>query len=415
MRSGSLCVAVLLCVSILSPLITAAPDQVHIALAESVDKMVVMWTTDDDSASSLVTYWNNDVSQNATVTGTTDSYYFPPFYRSPTIHTATLTGLRPGTTYNYQVGDAKTGYSSVYSFHTERSATTKVQDGQPVVTFVSIADHGTSDDSKNIVSSILQAEQQFSKAGLPPFDFLTHSGDISYANGIQKYWDEWGTLVQPLASHLPWMVSVGNHEILDAFVAYNQRFHMPATASGADDGNLYWSVNYGPVHLVALSSEQLVYGGDLDDQYAWMVKDLANVDRTVTPWIVAMWHSPWYCSNTHHNASGESMRKAYEQAFYSGKVDLVINGHVHAYERSRPVYDNIPMSDAPVYITNGVGGTEEGLVNSWNPSPVWSQYHEGTFWGFGIAQVFNATHLHWELRRVGDISVQDETWIIRQR
>jgi hypothetical protein len=63
------------------------------------------------------------------------------------------------------------------------------------------------------------------------FDFLVHGGDISYANGIQDIWDQWGQLVQPLAAQVPWMVSVGNHEMrpnqTDAGFLY--RFAMPST------------------------------------------------------------------------------------------------------------------------------------------------------------------------------------------
>jgi hypothetical protein len=30
------------------------------------------------------------------------------------------------------------------------------------------------------------------------------------------------------------------------------------------------------------------------EQYRWLEKDLAKVDRSVTPWLVAGWHAPWY-------------------------------------------------------------------------------------------------------------------------
>jgi hypothetical protein len=96
------------------------------------------------------------------------------------------------------------------------------------------------------------------------------------------------------------------------------------------------------------------------------------------------------------------MREALEDIFYQAKVDLVVNGmrtsphahmspcalasnaaisptrslcarnegHVHSYERALPVYRGNPTADAPVYITNGVGGN--GLDESWGTTPVWS-------------------------------------------
>jgi hypothetical protein len=80
-----------------------------------------------------------------------------------------------------------------------------------------------------------------------------------------------------------------------------------------------------------LDSESLVYWHFLD-QYEWIQKDLANVDRTQTPWIIASWHSPWYCTNHDHYESGYDMRSEFEDLLYQYKVDLILNGHVHAYE-----------------------------------------------------------------------------------
>lgn len=48
---------------------------------------------------------------------------------------------------------------------------------------------------------------------------------------MQEIWDVWGRLTQPLASHLPWMVAVGNHELIDLLLPFLNRFSMPGTLS----------------------------------------------------------------------------------------------------------------------------------------------------------------------------------------
>ncbi|RCT98736.1 hypothetical protein DVA78_20375, partial [Acinetobacter baumannii] len=70
---------------------------------------------------------------------------------------------------------------------------------------------------------------------------------------------------------------------------------------------------------------------------------------------------------------GESMRAVFESWFVQYKVDVVFAGHVHAYERSYR-FSNIqynvtsgyqypvPDKSAPVYITVGDGGNQEGLA-----------------------------------------------------
>ena len=42
--------------------------------------------------------------------------------------------------------------------------------------------------------------------------FVLHHGDVSYAQGLAYIWDQWGTLIEPIASLVPYMVGVGNHE-----------------------------------------------------------------------------------------------------------------------------------------------------------------------------------------------------------
>jgi len=391
------------------------PDQVHLALTDSKDEMIIMFTTADKTATSTVNYWPKSApSKNFTATGTSTSYKFPPNYDSPYIHTVKLSGLLPGEIYYYQCGDSVSGWSEIFTFHTESTATTttssSIQKETPQMIFASIADHGTSSDSEEVVNELLLAEKQDKIA----FDLLVHSGDISYADGVEKNWDVWGRLAQPFANHIPWMTAVGNHEMID-LISYQYRFSMPAKQSGATEGNLYYSFNYKLVHFIALSSEATEYCTSRDAQYAWLKKDLQSVDRQVTPWVVSLWHSPWYCSNQKHYQSGEQMRICFEDLFRQYRVDLAIDGHVHAYERTHAVYNNSLDAQGTVYITNGIGGTAEGLQNKWYDIPEWSAYHEGTFWGIGIASVFNETHIHWEMRKSSNNKVMDSVWLVKTR
>lgn len=163
-------------------------------------------------------------------------------------------------------------------------------------------------------------------------------GDLSYADYIQSRWDSYGRLVEPLASSRPWLVTEGNHEIEmiplfeESFKAYNARWRMPYELSSSTS-NLYYSFDIagGSVHVIMLGSYTDFDSGS--DQYAWLVGDLAKVDRRKTPWLVVLIHAPWYNSNKAHQGEGEDMRKAMEDLLYRAHVDVVFAGHVHAYER----------------------------------------------------------------------------------
>ena len=62
-----------------------------------------------------------------------------------------------------------------------------------------------------------------------------------------------------------------------------------------------------------------------------------------------LFHVPWYNSNKAHQGEGASMMAAMEPLLYAAGADIVICGHVHAYERSvsslRPIrtFDVLPF------------------------------------------------------------------------
>lgn len=64
------------------------------------------------------------------------------------------------------------------------------------------------------------------------------------------------------------------------------------------------------------------------DQYKWLESDLAKVNRKVTPWLVAVWHPPWYSTYVAHYREVECMRVEMEELLYKSGVDIVFNGHV---------------------------------------------------------------------------------------
>jgi hypothetical protein len=113
-----------------------------------------------------------------------------------------------------------------------------------------------------------------------------------------------------------------------------------------------------------------------------------------------VFHAPWYNSNRGHYKEADRMRKALERTLFDAGVDLVLNGHVHAYERTHPVYDNAVNQCGPVHIVVGDGGNYEGPYgNSWiEPQPAFSKFREGSF-GAGSLVIHNATHATWEWRR----------------
>lgn len=170
--------------------------------------------------------------------------------------------------------------------------------------------------------------------------------------------------MEPLVANVPLMTLPGNHEVEQdgappatqtQFLAYSKRMKMPQET-------LYYSFDAAGVHFVMLNSYM-----DFDvasPQYNWLLKDMHAVDRKTTPFVVAAMHAPWYNSNVkHHDEKEETgMRAAMEGVLNDNHVDLVLSGHVHAYERMYNTFNNKTNASGPVYINIGDAGNREGIL-----------------------------------------------------
>lgn len=70
----------------------------------------------------------------------------------------------------------------------------------------------------------------------------------------------------------------------------------------------------------------------LGEQYRWLGEDLMKVDRSVTPWVIATTHPPWYNSYRSHYREAECMRQSMEDLLYIHGVDVMLHGHVRTTE-----------------------------------------------------------------------------------
>jgi len=154
-------------------------------------------------------------------------------------------------------------------------------------------------------------------------------------------------------------------------------FHMP------DNGfDIFWySFNYGNVHIVMMSTEHNFTQGS--DQYLWMEKDLKNVDRSKTPFVVLTGHRPMYTSE---NCSDDltasdfymslEIQKSFEILLYTYQVDLALWGHQHSYERTCAVYQQLCNPDGTTHVVVGTAGAglEPGNFNM-GTYKEWSHFH----------------------------------------
>ncbi|CAL1384103.1 unnamed protein product [Linum trigynum] len=401
-----------------------APQQVHITQGDAEGKgVIVSWTTPLEPGSNTVLYWAEGKSKRKSrrAEGTVLRYKYIN-YTSGYIHHCTITGLEFDTKYYYEVGIGRISTRRFWF-------TTPPKPGPDVpYTFGLVGDLGQTPDSNTTVDHYMSNPRN-PKA-------MLFVGDLSYADayplGDNTRWDSWGRFTERLVAYQPAIWSAGNHDIdflpqygeTVPFQPYLHRYPVPYQAAGSTSP-LWYSLKRASAYIIVLSSYSAY--GKYTPQYKWLENELTKVNRTETPWLLVIMHVAFYSSYAHHYMEGESMRVVFEPFFVQNKVDVVLAGHVHAYERSERISNiayNVtnslcsPVDDhsAPVYITIGDGGNLEGLV--WDliePQPGYSAFREASF-GHGILDIKNRTHAFfgWHRNQDGYAVEADSLWLLNR-
>ncbi|KAI9993167.1 hypothetical protein PInf_015238 [Phytophthora infestans] len=411
------------------------------------------------------------------------------FFRHPGyLHDAVMTDLVPGVKYTYRVGSATGVSSPELEFTFPVALGERNTENQRPQSFFVFGDLGTSvlqepideldfdyshperhfygldmvsrlakwGDERTVMERIRQdfdeSLRDDADDDAPEYAALIHIGDISYAKGKSYRWDQYGAVVQSVASRLPYMVGVGNHEYDyidngeghdlsgkeaalsngwhpdggnfgddshgECGVPYARRFHMPEAMDATSNPPFWYSFRIGMTHHVILSSEHRCTVGS--PMRGWLEREFRDhVDRGLTPWLVVHLHRPLYCSESYEGDHfvGKLLRGCFEDLFAANNVDFVFSGHYHAYERTCPVYqdecrERDGRAQAPTHIMIGSGGAELDDVSYLQAD--WSRSRQQEY-GHGRLHIYNASHAHFEFVRARDRVVTDAVWVVSER
>ena len=296
-------------------------------------------------------------------------------------HHATATGLAPDTTYYYRALYDSADAPATGTFTTAPA-------WKEPFRFVALGDMGANADAALITGKIVAAQ--------PDCVFLV--GDLCYADRLggavgppPEYqgtplqdlaqWDNFFTQIQGSAGQVPWIPTVGNHEmeVGQGALGYDG-FRARVLLPGGSAAPTFYVTRWSNVAFVALDANDVSYEiqrnrGYSDDsqlapepQSGWIGRTLGELRADpAIDFIVVGFHHCMYCTNTVHASDG-GVRDAWLQYFDDHGVDLVINGHNHSYDRTHamrggavsleaPVGSEIdPVREGTIYVTAGAGG-----------------------------------------------------------
>jgi len=236
------------------------------------------------------------------------------------------------------------------------------------VKFAALGDWGCSFQTINNVKQILEKD----------VEFVLGLGDYSY----EKSADCWFNIVEPIDDKIK--IVFGNHDTYHDSVLDQIQNHYNQT-------NQYYSFDHKGIHFTVISTELPIEVGT--EQYIFVSNDLLEAfsDPDVD-WMVVLSHDPAYISKTEQvKASRADLKRTLHPMFDFYGVDLVLQAHVHNYQRSFPLKYNegsptepIVTDHSPNHYTNpegqifvivGTGG--HSLHNFTEYSPFMASHYRG--------------------------------------
>ena len=341
--SAALLLGMLLCLLCTLPCFAAGVvSQVDLHIGQTPDKV-------------YLTYSAPDAAQGAvTVTGPggTTAYTAAPVWSDSAgkyFYSARLDGLSPGSSYTYEIAGT---YSGAFQSPTDSGAFTFAFLADPQIEFASDA------RATGALFSLLNKRDDLA--------FAYIAGDLTDSARNERQWE---LLFQSggvhssagqsfLGSHLL-AVAQGNHD--------NSSFsgHITAPSAGGDVGPAVYSFDYSNMKFVVLNMNS----PDTWAAQADLLRREASDAKGKDQWLVVGFHQSLYSGAAHIvDSSIISARKFWSPLLAELGVDVVLQGHDHAYARGfvtgtganagLTVVRNAYHADsgAPLYMTGGESG-----------------------------------------------------------
>ena len=362
--------------------------------------MMIRWRTDVPVASKI----NFGLTQNALNSSKSDD-------TPKTEHIITIDNLKPNAKYFYGVASGNTNLqaSADNFFMTNPPVGTEQK-----VTIWALGDMGMGTEGQKRVY-----QQYLNYTNKTHTNLWLLMGDNAYAQGMDwefqlRFFEYYQTdrlmkqtVLMPCPGNHDYSPTTNNYIIEDPLVAYFNIFSVPTKGESggvASGSKAYYSYDYANIHFISLDS----YGREDVDrsmfsreskQMKWLERDLkANKQK----WTIVYWHHPPYTMasrNSDIEIDLKTIREGVVPLLDKYKVDMVLNGHSHVYERSQMMkghyglaatfnqklnsaststglYNNSKDScpyvkdskatdnEGIIYVVNGCGASNSGAVNA---------------------------------------------------
>lgn len=309
---------------------TNTPDRILLTITENpAVSVTINWRTANTAGVNSVEYSVADahpefVAKAKTTNAVSKRFSFESIQFIN--HRVTLNDLQPDTLYAYRVGYGN-NWSEWFQFRTAKANVDKAK-----LSFIYLGDAQVG--IKPLWSRVIRKAY----AALPDAQLVIHAGDLVNRANKDDEWGDWFAAGNYIHASAPALMTPGNHEYTHEdgkphlSVYWNEQFSLPT--NGPDDellkGSCYYTDIQG-VRLISLNT-QMIEEAPSDDcikrQADWLHKVLKQNRQQ---WVCVVLHHPMY--STKKGRDNKKAREHLKPIFDQYGVDIVLQGHDHAYAR----------------------------------------------------------------------------------
>ena len=254
-------------------------------------------------------------------------------------HSVIFSDLKPGTLYAYKVGDGDV-WSEWNQFKT-------AQAGDEPFHFVFLGD--PQNELIEYVSRIFRSAYRYASDA----SFWLMTGDLVTSPRDDDEWRDFYYAAGWIPGNMPMIMTPGNHEYYAPLATssltplWKPQFTLPENGPASLGESCYF-IDYQGARFISLNGNE-----GLETQARWLDSLLA---KTSANWTIVMMHQPLY--STAKGRDGTKHRDTFQAVFDRHHVDLVLQGHDHAYGRSYPIRNGEiagPGEKGTVYVVSVSG------------------------------------------------------------
>lgn len=247
------------------------------------------------------------------------------------LHAFPLEGLTPASRYSYSV---RAGTASKLATFT----TAPPEDSDAPFRFLVYGDNRTDDAAHAAVVRAMVPSAS---------DFIIHTGDFVENGGSLPQWQTFFDIEAPLLNSRCLVSAVGNHELVDGSgVNYVKFFGPPSANRTSKPEHLDHTFRWGNTRFFLLNG--IAHFKPNSVERMWLEKVLADSDaeKGITWRVIVVHHGPW--SSGPHGGNPRLHETGTLALFKQHKIDLVLSGHDHVYERG--------LGNGLPFVVTGGGG-----------------------------------------------------------